>query len=83
MVLNRGPLDFESSACGQACPNQLVCHFLQNFKKEVSDEVEFLYIDKHESLLHIDTTVLIGMVKHSQSPQIASSNVFTNSQERN
>ena len=76
-------MDFESSACGQACANQLVCNFLQNFKKEVSDEGEFLHIDKHESLLHIDTTVLIGMVKHSQSPQIASSNVFTNSQERN
>ena len=40
---------------------------LQYFKKEVSDDVEFLHSDKHESLLQIDTMILMGMVKHSQS----------------
>ena len=43
--------------------------FLQYFKKEVSDEIDFLYTNKHESLLQIDTMTLIGIVKHSQSYQ--------------
>ena len=38
-------------------------------KKEVSDEVDSLHADKHESLLQIDTMILMGMVKHSQSSQ--------------
>ena len=38
-------------------------------KKEVSDKVNFLHADKHESLLQIDTMILMGMVKHSQSSQ--------------
>ena len=42
---------------------------LQYLKKEVSDEVDFLHADKHESLLQIDTMILIGIVKHSQSSQ--------------
>ena len=29
----------------------------------------FLHADKHESLLQIDTMILMGMVKHSQSSQ--------------
>ena len=36
----------------------------------MSDEVDFLHEDKHESLLKIDTMILMGMVKHSQSSQI-------------
>ena len=45
--------------------------FLQYLKKEVSDEeaIDFLHADKHESLLQIDTMILMGMVKHSQSSQ--------------
>ena len=43
--------------------------FLQYPKKEVSDEVDFLHADKHESLLQIDTMILTGIVKHSQSFQ--------------
>ena len=35
----------------------------------MSDEVDFLIADKHESLLQIDCMNLMGMVKHSQSPQ--------------
>ena len=40
--------------------------FLQYLKKEVSDEVDFLHADKHESLLQLDTMILMGMAKHSQ-----------------
>ena len=35
----------------------------------MSDEVDFLLADKHESLLQIDSMILMGMVKHSQSSQ--------------
>ena len=42
---------------------------LQYRKKELSDEFDFLYADKYESLLQIDTMILIMMVKHSQSSQ--------------
>ena len=35
----------------------------------MGDEVDFSHADKHESLLQIDTTNLIGMVKYSQSSQ--------------
>ena len=40
-------------------------------KKELSDNVDFLHADKHETLLQIDM-ILIGIVKHSQSFQIES-----------
>ena len=33
----------------------------------MKDKVDFLPADKHESLLQIDTMILIGIVKHSQS----------------
>ena len=33
------------------------------------DEIDFLHVGKHESLLQIDTMTLIGTVKHSQSFQ--------------
>ena len=42
---------------------------LQYLKKEVSDEVDNLHEDKHESLIKIDTMILMGMAKHSQSFQ--------------
>ena len=35
----------------------------------MSDEADFLHADKHESLLQIDTMILIGIVKYSQSYQ--------------
>ena len=38
-------------------------------KKEASDEVDSWHTDNHESLLPIDTMILMGMVKHSQSSQ--------------
>ena len=36
---------------------------------QLSDEAQFLYGDKHESLLHINTMILMGMGKHSQKIQ--------------
>ena len=38
---------------------------LQYLTKEVSDEVDFLYVEEHESFLQINTMVLTEMVKHS------------------
>ena len=38
-------------------------------KKYISDEVDFLHADKHESMLQIDSMILIGIVKHSQNSQ--------------
>ena len=35
----------------------------------MSDEVDFLHVDQHESLLKIDTMILMGTAKHSQSSQ--------------
>ena len=37
--------------------------------KESSNEVDFLHADKYESFLQIDNMYLMGIVKHSQSPQ--------------
>ena len=37
----------------------------------MSDEIDFLHADNHDSLLQIDTMTLIGIVKHSQSSYIA------------
>ena len=42
---------------------------LQYLKNKGSDEVGFLHADKQESLLRIDTMILMGIVKHSQSSQ--------------
>ena len=43
---------------------------LQHVKKEVSDAVDFLHADKHESLLKIDTKIFfMGLIKYSQSSQ--------------
>ena len=55
---------------------------LQYLKKEVRDEVDFLHADKHQSFLQLDfntlgikvfykvvLSLLMGMIKHSQSTQ--------------
>ena len=55
--------------CGQTCPNYpkwKVCYFPAILEKEVRNEVDFLHVDNHESMLQIDTMILMGMVKHSQ-----------------
>ena len=49
----------------QIAINNKVAISLQYLKKKVSDEVDFLHLDKHESLLQLDTMILMGMVKHS------------------
>ena len=38
-------------------------------KGDVNNEVDFLHADKHESLLQVDTIILIRMVSHLQSSQ--------------
>ena len=35
----------------------------------MSDEVDFLQANEHESSLKIDTMIFMGVVNHSQSPQ--------------
>ena len=42
---------------------------LQYFINEVSDEVDFLHADKYENMLQINTMILTGMIKYSQSSQ--------------
>ena len=42
---------------------------LEHVKKEVSNAADFLRADKHKSLLHIDTMILMEMVKYSQSSE--------------
>ena len=43
---------------------------MQYLKKEVSDEGKhFVHADKHESFLQIDTMILTGIARHSQSSQ--------------
>ena len=50
----------------QITQNNKFTIYLQYLKKEVSDEVDILDGDKQESLLQIDTMILMGMVKHSK-----------------
>ena len=42
---------------------------LQYLQKELSDEVHFLHLDKHESLIQIDGIILMEMLKDSQTFQ--------------
>ena len=53
----------------QIAQNNKFAISLQHIKKDVSDEIDFVHVNKHESLLQIDTMTLIGIVKHSQSFQ--------------
>ena len=53
----------------QVTQNNNAAISLQYLKKEVNVEVDFLHADKNESLLQIDTMILMGMVKHFQSSQ--------------
>ena len=55
---------------GQACQiiqNNKFAIFLQYLKKEVSDEFDFLLADEHESLLQIDTLILLGTQGFTQA----------------
>ena len=55
---------------------------LQYLKKEFSNEVDFFHVDMHENLLQIDSMILMGIVKHSQSFQNSKCNVLTISQKK-
>ena len=67
----------------QITQNNKFAIFLQYLKKEVSDEVDFLHTDKRESLLQIDTMIVMGMVNHSQVLKIASLQyLYNNSKKR-
>ena len=71
---------------GQASPkfpNSKFAMSLQYFKKEVRDEVDFLHAYKHQDFPQVDfytlsikviykviLSLLMGMIKHSQSTQI-------------
>ena len=57
------------SACAQMTQNNKFAISLEYLKNKVIDEVDFLHTEKHESLLQIDSMILMGMVKHSQSSQ--------------
>ena len=54
--------------CSQACPK----YPKQYLKKELSDEVDFLHLDKHERLLQIDSMIFMGWSSISKIPKIAS-----------
>ena len=56
----------------QITQNNKLAISLSYLKKEVSDEVDFLHTDKHESFLQIGTMILMWMAKHSKIPKIAS-----------
>ena len=64
----------------QIIENNKLAISLQYFKEKVNDEIDFLCVDKHESLLKIDTMILIGMVKYSQVSKMPQ--VFAISQKR-
>ena len=53
----------------QITQNKKFAISLQYLKREVSDEVHFLDLGKHENLLQIDAMILMKMVKHFQSSQ--------------
>ena len=51
----------------QSTQNKKFAISLQYLKKELSDEVDFLNIDQHQSFLQIDTMIFDGIIKHFQS----------------
>ena len=57
------------ASSAQISQNNMFAIFWQYFKREVSDEVDFLLADNHKSLIQIDTIILMGMVNYSQSFQ--------------
>ena len=53
----------------QSTQNNKFAISLQHLKKDVSDEVDFLYAGNPKGLLQIDTMVLMEIVRHSQISQ--------------
>ena len=58
----------------QSTKNKFV-YFAISLEKH-GDEVDFSPADKHEGSLQIDTMILMGMVKHSQSSQNSKFTMF-------
>ena len=54
---------------GQITQNNKFSISLQYLQKKFSDAVDFLHVGKHETLLKIDSMILIGMLKHSKCSQ--------------
>ena len=50
----------------QVTQNNKFSIFLEYYKKELSDEANFLHTDKHKSLLQIESMILMEIVKYSQ-----------------
>ena len=68
---------------GQITQNNKFAISLQYLKEELSDEVVFLHTDKHESLLQIDSIILMGDGQaFPKFPKQQVSNIFTTSQKR-
>ena len=70
----------------QIIQNNKFAIYLQYLKKEVSDEVDFLHAEQHQSFPQVDfstlgiknshkviLSLLMGMIKHSQSTQSSKS----------
>ena len=53
----------------QITQNKKFAISLQNLKREVNVEVDFLHAGKHKNLLQFDNMILMEMVKHFQSSQ--------------
>ena len=58
----------------QSSQNSKFAMSLQNLKKEVRDEAEFLHVDKHQNLASkvfykVILSLLMGIIKHSQRAQ--------------
>ena len=53
----------------QITQNRKFAISLQYLKRQVNDEVEFLHAGKHESLLQINTMILMEMVKYFENSQ--------------
>ena len=60
---------------GQFAQNNRFAISWQYLMEEVYHEVDFLHADKHQSLLQIDTMILVGTFKHSKSSQNSKSAV--------
>ena len=66
----------------QSTQNNKFAISLQYLKKELSDEVDFLYADKHEGLQQIDPLILMGMVSIAKVPEISSLQCLYNISKR-
>ena len=54
---------------GQITQNNKFSISLHYLQKKLSNVVDFLHAGKHETLLQIDSMILIGMLKHSKCSQ--------------